>query len=176
MCYKNAFFSAFIFGACTPRMLIEKLSIAFFSAFFIGACTTSKKITETYDLVCFNSDIVEENGYFVKRYVLGDRSFTVQIKELTKDGDMFRFKGRVIDNDYDIVPYPYMCLISIEGSKYRIVKKLCIGDVSGNLDCVFKWESSAATPQIAIDAVGYHGAVFYLEPKDSCDTSKHFVQ
>jgi len=131
----------------------------------IGACSCSKKITRGYLISRFDTDFVEENGFFVKHYELGERQFTFHLDTLSRTRNLFKIKGTIIDDvNQDIVPYPCLYLVSSNGSKYQIIKELCMGDFSGNLDCCFEWDTQKNNLLIAIKAIGYSGSIYIIEP------------
>lgn len=145
---------------------MKKGVFLFFLMLILGACMNSRTLFRKYDIVCTDSCFAEENGFFIKKYVIGDRLFSVQIEEATRRGDVFRLKGIVFDNVCNEgAPYPYLCLVSVDGSKYKIDKELCRGDSSGKFDCVFKWDIPKEDLRIVIDALGYHGMVYDIKPQ-----------
>lgn len=133
----------------------------------IGACSCSKKIMRSYQISRFDSCVVEEDGFLVKHYELGDRQFAFYIDTLSRTGNLFKIKGMIIDEiNQDVVPYPCLYLVSADGLKYRIRKELCQGNISGNLDCCFEWDTKKSKPLIAINAIGYCGSVYIIEIKN----------
>lgn len=133
-------------------------------ALIVSSCATFKTVTENYELECINSCIIEENGYIVKRTILGDLPFSVRVNKISKHGNMFRINVTIIDDEeHEKVPYPSLFLVSVEGSKYKIEELLCIGNIGGDIDCKLNWESEKDTILIAIDAPGYHGSVYSLK-------------
>ncbi len=121
---------------------MRKIGLCVILVFFLESCTPLKPVSKVYDVTCVDTCIVEENGFFVKRYIIGDRPFSIRIDELTRNGEKFRIKMTVIDNVCnENVPYPCLYLVSVEGSQYRIDKEICTGDISGNIDCIFKPKS-----------------------------------
>ncbi len=144
---------------------MRKIGLCVILVFFLESCTPLKPVSKVYDVTCVDTCIVEENGFFVKRYIIGDRPFSIRIDELTRNGEKFRIKMTVIDNVCnENVPYPCLYLVSVEGSKYRIDKEICTGDISGNIDCIFKWNSPKETSLIVVEALGYHGGVYVIKP------------
>ena len=140
-----------------------------FMTVVIGACSCSKKIASSYLISRFDSDLVEEDGYFVKHYELGERQFTFHPDTLSKTGNLIKIKGTIIDDvSQDIVPYPCLYLLLLDGSRYRIIKELCTGDISGNIDCCFEWDSQKSNLLIAIKAIGYCGGIYSIEPQAYC--------
>lgn len=134
-------------------------------ALIVSSCATLKTVTQNYELECVSSCIIEENGYIVKRVILGDLPFSVRVKNLSKLGNMFRIKVTIVDDEeYGEVPYPSLYLVSGEGPKYKIEETLCIGNIGGDIDCEFNWDTKKDTLLIAIDAPGYHGSVYSLKP------------
>ena len=138
---------------------MKRTFLLVFLATTLVACTQPKMV-----IMNVGSSVVEEDGFYVKRLMMGERTFEVQMKELSRKGDMFRLKGTVVDQvSNDSVPYPILCLVSIDGSRYRIVKELCVGDVFGNFDCIVEWEyPKEGAPYIVIDALGYRGTVYAI--------------
>ena len=138
---------------------MKRTFLLVFLATTLAACTQSKMV-----IMNVGSSDVEEDGYYVKRLMMGDRPFDVQMKELSRKGGRFRLKGTVVDQvGNDGVPYPILCLVSVDGSRYRIVKELCVGDVFGNFDCIVEWEyPKEGVPHIVIDALGYRGTVYAI--------------
>ncbi len=130
----------------------------------IGACSCSKKNRNSYIFSRFDSDLFEEDGFFVKHYELGERQFTIHLDTLSKAGNMLKIKGTIIDDvNQDIVPCPCLYLVSSDGSRYRIIKELCMGDTSGNFDCCFEWDTQKNNLLIAIKAIGYCGSIYSIE-------------
>ena len=132
----------------------------------LGACSCSKKNMRICHISRFDMYFVEEDGFFVKHYELGERQFTFQLDTLSRAGNLFKIKGTIIDDiNHDVVPYPCLYLVSADGSKYQIKKEMCMGDISGNLDCCFEWNTQKSKPLIAIKAIGYCGIIYIIEPQ-----------
>ena len=141
--------------------------ISLLTIVIIGACSCSKKITSSYNVSRFDSYVVEEDGFFVKHYELGERQFAFYIDTLSRTGNLLKIKGTIIDDvNQDVVPYPCLYLVSADGLKYRIKKELCKGSISGNLDCCFEWNTQKSKPLIAIKAIGYCGSIYIIEAGD----------
>ncbi len=141
------------------------------SAILFGACALFEKTTKEYELVCVDSGIVEEDGYFVKKIILGNREFSINSLELTRKGDSIRLKGVLICAvTMDTVVFPKVCLVSGESPNYKIEKELFVGDLSGKIDCVFWWDFRKGYPKIAIDALAYQGGVFVIGEKQFNNT------
>ena len=138
---------------------MKRTLLMVFLAMTLAACTQSKMV-----IMNVGSSVVEEDGYYVKRLIMGERPLEVQMKELSKKGDKFRLKGTVVDQvSNDGVPYPILCLVSVDGSRYNIVKELCVGDEFGNFDCIVEWKyPKEGAPHIVIDALGYRGTVYAI--------------
>lgn len=140
------------------------------SAILFGACALFEKTTKEYELVCVDSGIVEEDGYFAKKYISGNRDFLINSLVLTRKDDSIRFKGVIICAvTMDTVVFPKLCLVSGESSNYKIEKELFSGDLSGKIDCVFQWDFRKGYPKIAIDALAYQGGVYIVRPRSSAE-------
>lgn len=142
------------------------------SAILFGACALFEKTTKEYELVCVDSGIVEEDGYFVKKIILGNRDFSINSLELTRKGDSIRLKGVLIDNKTTdtISLVPTVCLISGECPKYKIEKEFYVGNYPGKFDFAFQWDFRKGYPKIVIDALTYHGGVFVIGEKQFNNT------
>ena len=141
------------------------------SAILFGACALFEKTTKEYELVCVDSGIVEEDGYFVKKTILGNRDFSINSLELTRKGDSIRLKGVLIDNKTTdtISLVPTVCLISGECPKYKIEKEFYVGNYPGKFDFAFQWDFRKGYPKIVIDALTYHGGVYIVRPRSSAE-------
>ena len=141
----------------------------------IGSCSFSKKNTRHYHISRFDSYFGVEDAFFVKHYELGERQYEFNIDTLSRTGNLFRIKGTIIDDvNQDTIPYPCLYLVSSEGSKYRIIKELCMGNISGDIDCCFEWNSQKSKPLIAIKTIGYCGNIYMIEIGDeSLSNSKN---
>ena len=138
--------------------------IILLATFIIGSCSCSKKNTRNYHVTRFDSYFGLEDAFFVKHYELGERQYEFNIDTLSRVGNLFRIKGTIIDDvNQDTIPYPCLYLVSSEGSKYRIIKESCMGNISGDIDCCFEWNSQKSKPLIAIKALGYCGNIYMIE-------------
>lgn len=128
------------------------------------SCSCAKEVTGSYHISRFDSCVVEEDMFFVGHYELGERQFVFSIDSISRVGNVFTIKGTTIDSiNQDVVPYPCLYLVSKDGLKYRIKKELCMGNVSGNIDCCFEWNIQKSKPLIAIKAIGYCGSIYKIE-------------
>ncbi|MBQ6725305.1 MAG: hypothetical protein IJQ89_01895 [Bacteroidales bacterium] len=154
---------------------MKKVLLILFFASLLGACAFSTKTAKEYDIECFDSGIVEENGFYVKRIILGNRFFSIHIEELTKKDDSIRFKGVLIDNKTTdtISLVPTVCLISGECPKYKIEKEFYVGNYPGKFDFAFQWDFRKGHPKIVIDALTYHGGVYIIKPKINIEEQKN---
>ena len=140
------------------------------SAILFGACALFEKTTKEYELVCVDSGIVEEDGYFVKKIILGNRDFSINSLELTRKGDSIRLKGVLICAvTMDTVVFPTVCLILGECPKYKIEKEFYVGNYPGKFDFAFQWDFRKGYPKIVIDALTYHGGVYIVRPRSGAE-------
>ena len=150
---------------------MKKVLLILFFASLLGACALFEKTTKEYELVCVDSGIVEEDGYFIKKIILGNRDFSINSLELTKKDDSIRFKGVLIDNKTTdtISLVPTVCLISGECPKYKIEKEFYVGNYPGKFDFAFQWDFRKGYPKIAIDALVYQGGVYIVRPRSGAE-------
>lgn len=143
---------------------MKKLFLCSILAIICGSCETSTFIAS--DIECFDSCIKEQDGYFIKLLNLGERPFSLKIDELTRKKNQYHIKGVILDNvNQDTIPYPCLYQISPDGHRYKIEKKLCMGNMSGIFDCRFERSHQMDSLRIVIDAVGYQGAAYIITDK-----------
>ena len=143
---------------------MKRIILILLLAIVLGACAQSKMMSKNYNIVYVDSYLGKENGCFVKHLIIGDRPIEVHVNELKRKNGRFSFKGTVMDKVcHEGVPYPTLYLVETDSSRYIIVSELCIGDESGNFECIINSDyPKECAPHILIDAIGYHGTVYAI--------------
>lgn len=134
----------------------------------LAACNSPKCALRGYDLECVDSGIENNDGYYEPLHILGDRPIELRMRKVTKNGDRYRIKGTVLDKVcLGNAAYPSLFLVTSERPNYKIIRKLCVGKITGDFNCTFKWDKQTSDPIIVIDAVGYHGAAYSVKSTEA---------